>query len=120
MLREIGRVTLVEALQLTALIVVKDPRQHARVSAGRSSPARAVDCAGSDRRLSDPVQGLKKTAACSPVSNDGRNSGDARSSAKNDQRVRHVEHAPFWPRSARNRARAARRLAKFGAAPWWA
>jgi hypothetical protein len=32
-LREIGRVTLVEALQLTALIAVKDPRRHARVSA---------------------------------------------------------------------------------------
>jgi hypothetical protein len=33
MLREIGRVTLVEALQLTALIAVKDPRRHSRVSA---------------------------------------------------------------------------------------
>jgi hypothetical protein len=32
-LREIGRVTLTEALQLTALIAVKDPRRHARVSA---------------------------------------------------------------------------------------
>jgi hypothetical protein len=32
-LREIGRVTLVEALQLTALIAVKDSRRHARVSA---------------------------------------------------------------------------------------
>jgi hypothetical protein len=32
-LREIGRVTLVEALQLTALIAEKDPRRHARVSA---------------------------------------------------------------------------------------
>ena len=32
-LREIGRVSLVEALQLTALIAVKDPRRHARVSA---------------------------------------------------------------------------------------
>lgn len=32
-MREIGRVTLVEALQLTALIAVKDPRRHARVSA---------------------------------------------------------------------------------------
>ena len=32
-LREIGRVTLAEALQLTALIVVKDSRRHARVSA---------------------------------------------------------------------------------------
>ena len=32
-LREIGRVTLVEALQLTALIAVKDPRRHTRVSA---------------------------------------------------------------------------------------
>jgi hypothetical protein len=30
-LRETGRVTLVEALQLTALIAVKDPRRHARV-----------------------------------------------------------------------------------------
>jgi hypothetical protein len=32
-LREIGRVTLTEALQLTALIAVKNPRRHARVSA---------------------------------------------------------------------------------------
>ena len=32
-LREIGRVTLVEALQLTALFALKDPRRHARVSA---------------------------------------------------------------------------------------
>ena len=32
-LREIGRVTLAEALQLTALIAVKDSRRHARVSA---------------------------------------------------------------------------------------
>jgi hypothetical protein len=32
-LRELGRVSLVEALQLTALIAVKDPRRHARVSA---------------------------------------------------------------------------------------
>jgi hypothetical protein len=32
-LREIGRVSLVEMLQLTALIAVKDPRRHARVSA---------------------------------------------------------------------------------------
>jgi hypothetical protein len=32
-LREIGRVTLTDALQLTALIAVKDPRRHARVSA---------------------------------------------------------------------------------------
>ncbi len=32
-LREIGRVTLIEALQLTALIAVKEPRRHARVSA---------------------------------------------------------------------------------------
>lgn len=32
-LREIGRVTLTEALQLTALIAGKDPRRHARVSA---------------------------------------------------------------------------------------
>ena len=32
-LREIGRVSLVEALQLTALIAVKDPRRHPRVSA---------------------------------------------------------------------------------------
>jgi hypothetical protein len=32
-LREMGRITLIEALQLTALIAVKDPRRHARVSA---------------------------------------------------------------------------------------
>jgi hypothetical protein len=32
-LREIGRASLVETLQLTALIAVKDPRRHARVSA---------------------------------------------------------------------------------------
>jgi hypothetical protein len=32
-LREIGRVTLVETLHLTALIALKDPRRHPRVSA---------------------------------------------------------------------------------------
>lgn len=31
--REIGRISLVEALQLTALIAQKDPRRHARVAA---------------------------------------------------------------------------------------
>lgn len=31
--REIGRITLVEMLELTALIAVKDPRRRARVSA---------------------------------------------------------------------------------------
>jgi hypothetical protein len=55
-LREIGRVTLVEALQLTALIAVKDPRRHARVSARwlapRPQPDRGRSCSAA-RRVGD-------------------------------------------------------------------
>ena len=75
-------------------------------------------CRESPTRLS--WAGTATLVPAPPVSKDDRNSGDARSSTKDDERVRHVEHGPVWARSARNRARAARRLAKLGATPWWA